>query len=100
MTLDEFLPEITDWREAGSCWATDADTFFPAGDSAKEAKKVCWGHRGEGDETPIPPCPVREVCLEYSLVTNQEAGVWGGYAERERRKLRKRWLRAGRRFQE
>jgi WhiB family redox-sensing transcriptional regulator len=37
-------------------------------------------------------CPVNEECLQYALETNQEAGVWGGYAEDERRRLRKRWL--------
>ena len=32
------------------------------------------------------------ACLLYALETNQESGVWGGYAEDERRRLRKRWL--------
>ena len=40
---------------------------------------------------------VREECLNYALETNQEAGVWGGYAEDERRRLRKRWLAERRR---
>ena len=37
-------------------------------------------------------CPVKEPCLEYALVTNQDTGVWGGTSEEERRKLRKAWL--------
>ena len=37
-------------------------------------------------------CPVAEECLEFALATNQEAGVWGGTTEEERRKLRKTWL--------
>lgn len=37
-------------------------------------------------------CPVREACLRYALETNQEAGVWGGTSEEERRKLRRAWL--------
>ena len=28
-------------------------------------------------------------CLEFALATNQEAGVWGGTTEDERRRLRK-----------
>jgi WhiB family redox-sensing transcriptional regulator len=42
-------------------------------------------------------CPVQEDCLQYALQTNQESGVWGGYAEDERRRLRKRWLAERRR---
>ena len=42
-------------------------------------------------------CSVLEECLNYALETNQEAGVWGGYAEDERRRLRKRWLAERRR---
>ena len=33
-----------------------------------------------------------EPCLEFALATNQEAGVWGGTTEDERRALRKAWL--------
>jgi Transcription factor WhiB len=34
----------------------------------------------------------RGECLEFALATNQEAGIWGGATEEERRKLRKAWL--------
>ena len=37
-------------------------------------------------------CTVRDECLEFALATNQEAGIWGGTTEEERRKLRKAWL--------
>jgi WhiB family redox-sensing transcriptional regulator len=37
-------------------------------------------------------CEVQAMCLEFALATNQEAGVWGGTSEEERRKLRKSWL--------
>jgi WhiB family redox-sensing transcriptional regulator len=40
---------------------------------------------------------VNEECLEFALATNQEAGVWGGTTEEERRKLRKAWLAKQRR---
>ena len=39
-------------------------------------------------------CPVRDECLEWSLVTAQDAGVWGGQDEDERRELRRRRRRA------
>ncbi len=34
-------------------------------------------------------CPVTGDCLEFALATNQEAGVWGGLTEDDRRRLRK-----------
>ena len=40
---------------------------------------------------------MQEECLQYALETNQEAGVWGGYPEDDRRRLRKRWLAERRR---
>ncbi len=40
---------------------------------------------------------MREDCLQYALESNQEAGVWGGYQEDDRRRLRKRWLAERRR---
>ena len=30
--------------------------------------------------------------LETALATNQDAGIWGGRTEEDRRKLRKAWL--------
>ncbi len=44
------------------------------------AKAVCSG------------CPVRVECLEFALEPHQEAGIWGGTSEDERRHLRKEWL--------
>jgi len=32
---------------------------------------------------------VREECLEFALATNQDAGVWGGLTEDERRTLKR-----------
>jgi WhiB family transcriptional regulator, redox-sensing transcriptional regulator len=33
-------------------------------------------------------CPVRVPCLDFAMATNQDAGVWGGTSEEERRALR------------
>ena len=81
----------TDWRELSACRDSDPTLFFPIGstgpaiDQINEAKTICTG------------CVVQEDCLQYALESNQEAGVWGGYAEDERRRLRKRWLAERRR---
>jgi WhiB family redox-sensing transcriptional regulator len=74
------------WRPRASCQTTDAELFFPVGsgfaatEQIDAAKKVCEA------------CSVRVECLTFALRTNQEAGIWGGTSEDERRKLRKRWL--------
>jgi WhiB family redox-sensing transcriptional regulator len=52
----------------------------PAPPSIETARRICTA------------CLVSEECLEFALATNQEAGIWGGTIEEERRKLRKTWL--------
>jgi len=79
------------WQEQSACRSSDPEMFFPVGttgnalDNIERAKTICAS------------CTVQEECLDYALHTNQEAGVWGGYAEDERRRLRKRWLAERRR---
>jgi WhiB family redox-sensing transcriptional regulator len=83
--------DTDDWRQAAACRDTDPDLFFPIGttglaiDQIEAAKAVCR------------QCDVQPGCLEFALATNQEAGVWGGTSEEERRKLRKAWLARQRR---
>ena len=70
------------WRQDAACRASSPDLFFPVGTvgpaltEIESAKAVCSG------------CGVREACLEFALITNQEFGVWGGTSEDERRRLR------------
>jgi WhiB family transcriptional regulator, redox-sensing transcriptional regulator len=72
-----------DWRSRAACIDEDPELFFPIGttgpavDQAEAAKRVCIG------------CAVREECLEYALASNQDAGVWGGLTEDERRTLKR-----------
>ncbi|MCA1692118.1 MAG: WhiB family transcriptional regulator [Actinobacteria bacterium] len=78
------------WRDEAACRHTDADLFFPVGTTGaaigqiEAAKEVCRS------------CPVQRACLQFALETNEEAGIWGGLGEDERRKLRAVW-RMGRR---
>lgn len=80
-----------DWREIAACRDSEPSLFFPIGTTGlaiehiQEAKGIC------------SLCLVADECLQYALQTNQEAGVWGGYAEDERRRLRKRWMAERRR---
>lgn len=64
--------------------------MFPDdGVGAERAKIVCWMGRA-GDV-----CPVRRECLTQAIVTNEVFGVWGGYGQRDRVKIRKTWLITG-----
>lgn len=66
-----------DWRHEAACKTTDPETFFPLSPAGVEAAKdICRGG-----------CPVREQCLAYALSTGQDAGVWGGLTEEQRREL-------------
>lgn len=74
------------WRDESLCRDSNSELFFPIGatglavDQIDAAKDIC------------AQCPVSAPCLEFALGTNQEAGIWGGATEEERRKLRKDWL--------
>lgn len=91
MTRTELTMTRTDWRDIAACRDSEPTLFFPIGttglavDQIQEAKGICAS------------CVVTDDCLQYALKTNQEAGVWGGLAEDERRRLRKRWLAERRR---
>ncbi len=67
------------WQALALCAQTDPEAFFPEkGGSTREAKAVC------------KICEVRQECLEYALAHDERYGIWGGYSERERRKLKRR----------
>ncbi|HXU96825.1 MAG TPA: WhiB family transcriptional regulator [Jiangellaceae bacterium] len=77
-----------DWRHIAACRDEDPELFFPIGNTGpallqiEEAKSVCRR------------CPVREDCLQFALESGQDAGVWGGLSEDERRALKRRNARA------
>ena len=75
-----------DWRRDAACRDADPELFFPDGDissaraQVKTAKFICQG------------CPVSATCLNWALASGQEAGIWGGLTEDERRGLHGRGL--------
>jgi WhiB family transcriptional regulator, redox-sensing transcriptional regulator len=77
-----------DWRHRAICRHVDPELFFPIGTTGpaavqvEEAKAVCRR------------CPVVNDCLQWALSSGQDAGVWGGLDEDERRALRRRGVRA------
>lgn len=72
-----------DWRDHARCLGADPDLFFPIGSTgpaliqAEQAKAVCR------------TCPVIGDCLDWALTNFQDAGVWGGTTEEERRAMRR-----------
>lgn len=72
-----------EWLNRARCRNEDPELFFPIGttgpaiDQVEAAKAVCQR------------CDVRMTCLEWALATGQDAGVWGGTSEEERRAIRR-----------
>jgi WhiB family redox-sensing transcriptional regulator len=70
-----------DWQTQGACRPHSPELFFPVGQNAlaqaqeRRAKAVCHA------------CPVRQACLDWALTTGQDAGVWGGLSQADRREL-------------
>jgi WhiB family redox-sensing transcriptional regulator len=81
---------VADWRHRAGCLEEDPELFFPIGNTGpsllqiEAAKAVCRG------------CDVAETCLRWALDTGQDAGVWGGLSEDERRALKRRNARSRR----
>ncbi|MEI8001534.1 MAG: WhiB family transcriptional regulator [Actinomycetes bacterium] len=74
------------WRGRSACLDSDPDVFFPVGVTGNALEQI------ETAQRICTACHVQQECLEFALATNQEAGIWGGTTEEERRKLRKTWL--------
>lgn len=64
------------WRDDALCAQIDPEAWFPdKGGSVRAAKEVCT------------QCEVRAICLRWALEHGERFGVWGGYSERERRRM-------------
>ncbi|MCH9817005.1 MAG: WhiB family transcriptional regulator [Actinomycetia bacterium] len=76
-----------DWRHKAACREEEPELFFPIGNTGpalmqiEEARKVC------------NRCDVTELCLSWAIETGQDAGVWGGLNEDERRSLKRKRAR-------
>jgi WhiB family redox-sensing transcriptional regulator len=80
-----------DWRHRGACLeAPDPELFFPIGSGGPNTKQV------EEAKSYCRRCPVVETCQRWALDTGQDAGIWGGLTEDERRALKRRNARARR----
>lgn len=66
-----------DWWDRAACRAHPDLSWFPgSGESQREQVTICR------------TCPVRPECLFHALTEPEDFGVWGGYSDRERKRLR------------
>ena len=87
LRTDETIPSWYPWRERAGCRDLDTDLFFPVGEGAEAQVQI------DAAKTVCASCPVRDECLAFALDTRQDAGVWGGMTEDERRRHRRRLTR-------
>ena len=77
-----------DWRHRAACRDEDPELFFPIGNTGpallqiEEAKQVCRR------------CDGARAVPRVGAGGGQDAGVWGGLSEDERRALKRRNARA------
>ena len=72
-----------DWVHRARCKEEDPELFFPIGTTGPAATQIAAA------KAICMLCEVRMECLEWSMATGQDAGVWGGLSEEERRALRR-----------
>ncbi len=82
--------ELPAWRAEAACVDHDPEYFFPVGTTGPAAEQA------EAAKTVCATCPVVTSCLSYALDTGQDAGVWGGTTEDERRQIRRKRRQARR----
>jgi WhiB family redox-sensing transcriptional regulator len=74
---------MIDWVHHARCKDEDPELFFPIGTAGPAASQIAAA------KSVCLRCDVRMRCLEWAMTTGQEAGVWGGLSEEERRALRR-----------
>lgn len=78
--------EIQSWEEEALCKNVSTEIFFSYHKSdIEKAKKTC------------SKCPVREECLLFAVNHNIFYGIYGGLDPEERKRVKRRMERRGRR---
>lgn len=86
MTASSPDPDVS-WQDLGACKGMDSELFFgPEQGEAQNDRYV----REQAAKAVCKDCRVREKCLEYSLMSRQRYGIWGGLTEAERKLLLRR----------
>ncbi len=83
MAVPSMAAEPT-WRTDARCRRESAVHFFaPPHVERREERRA----REDAARRLCRACPVRQPCLEYSVVVQEPHGIWGGLNESERRRL-------------
>jgi len=72
-----------EWVHRARCKDEDPELFFPVGTAAPALAQI------DAAKAVCARCDVRAECLDWAMTTGQDAGVWGGLSEEERRALRR-----------
>jgi WhiB family transcriptional regulator, redox-sensing transcriptional regulator len=72
-----------DWRRAAACRDADPEVFFPNGTTGPALAQITAA------QAICSTCSVTAECLEWALETGQDAGIWGGITEEDRREMRR-----------
>ena len=72
-----------DWRHQAACRDIDPEIFFPVGTTGPALAQI------EAAQSICGTCAVQPDCLQWALETGQDAGIWGGTTEEERREMRR-----------
>jgi WhiB family transcriptional regulator, redox-sensing transcriptional regulator len=78
------------WRDHAACLDEDPELFFPVGNTGPALSQI------EQARVVCGRCEVIQTCLDWAVETRQDAGVWGGQSDDERRALKRRTARARR----
>lgn len=73
---------MTDWFEKAACKEVPSEIFYPDGKD-KETDK----HREAMAKNICRRCPVAAECLMYAIQNEENYGIWGSYAPKDRRNL-------------
>jgi WhiB family redox-sensing transcriptional regulator len=71
-----------DW-ELAACRDHDPELFFPVTSHGPGSAQIARAKAVCGS------CPIQRGCLHWAMDTGQEAGVWGGTSEDDRRAMRR-----------
>ena len=77
-----------DWRTRAACRDVDPEVFFPVGTTGPALRQI------EFAKNICRACSVVDDCLMWAIDSGQDAGVWGGLSEDERRAVKRRNLRS------
>ena len=76
------------WRKRAACLNEDPELFFPIGNTGPAFRQI------EKAKAVCRRCEIVDTCLKWAIECGQEAGVWGGLSDDERRTLKRRKARA------